>query len=356
MSQNRHGTNAHDKERRARLRRAKIKRAQERQRNRRMIAGLSAFVAVALILNAAGVGGGRTSESVQTPDQMTANAQVPETAPQTEAETEIAAETETETETEMDLVQDDADSDFDGVNGTPYLWASPAGADRGKPQDTLGEKDPSYLEGQEKIIYLTFDDGPGKYTADLLDILKKHNVKATFFVTNQFPDYQDLIGREANEGHSIGVHTCSHNYKQIYTGADAYWSDFEQEQAIIQQQTGYRSELMRFPGGSSNTVSKGAKGLMTELTQEAGEKGYTYVDWNAVSGDAERGNTKDSILAGLKNSTLQSGSNTVVMLCHDLNGNTVSVIESYLNWGQANGYHFLPMSPASSGAHHSVNN
>ena len=220
----------------------------------------------------------------------------------------------------------------------------------------LAEKNPDVIDPEGKIIYLSFDDGPGPYTDRLLDILERYNVKASFFVTGLEPDYADCIGRAFREGHSIGVHTCSHNYKQIYAGADAYWSDFEQEQAIIQQQTGYRSELMRFPGGSSNTVSKGAKGLMTELTQEAGEKGYTYVDWNAVSGDAERGNTKDSILAGLKNSTLQSGSNTVVMLCHDLNANTVSVIESYLNWGQANGYHFLPMSPASSGAHHSVNN
>ena len=137
-----------------------------------------------------------------------------------------------------------------------------------------------------KIIYLTFDDGPGMYTKRILDVLEEYNVKATFFVTNQFPKYEYLIKNEYEKGHAIGVHTYSHNYRKIYSSFENYIDDVNKMNEIIKKYTGNFSNILRFPGGSSNTISrKYKKGIMTELTREVSNLGYTYFDWNVASGD-----------------------------------------------------------------------
>jgi peptidoglycan/xylan/chitin deacetylase (PgdA/CDA1 family) len=240
------------------------------------------------------------------------------------------------------------------VNTAKYIWASPKGATTGNTDDPIPENDPSLMEGKEKIIYLTFDDGPGKYTEQLLDILDKHNAKATFFVTNQFPEYQNMIKREAEEGHSIAVHSYLHDYKTIYSSTDQYWADFEKMQQIIEEQTGYRTELVRFPGGSSNTISRFNPGIMTELAKEVEDKGYTYIDWNASSGDGEAHTSRDSVIS---NSEQQcSYSDTSVLLCHDIKQSTVDAMDEFLTWGEQNGYTFLAMSPHSKACHQQINN
>lgn len=259
-----------------------------------------------------------------------------------------------------DGASDRADSSADSSTGASdtadpqYIWASPKGAAGGTAEDVLYENDPSLMEGTTKIIYLTFDDGPGEYTESLLNMLAKYNVKVTFFVTNQYPEYNYLIAREAEEGHSIAVHTFCHDYKTIYASSEAYWNDFEQEQQVIEQQTGYRTELMRFPGGSSNTVSSFNPGIMTTLTQEATAKGYTYFDWNASSGDGGSQTNSASVIANSE--TECSYTDTSVLLCHDVKQTTVAAMEEFINWGLSNGYTFLPLSPHSFAAHHQVNN
>ena len=91
---------------------------------------------------------------------------------------------------------------------------------------------------EQKTIYLTFDDGPGPYTDQLLDLLAKYDVKATFFVTGNYPDYYDCIGRAYDEGHTIAVHTFCHDYRQIYRGVQAYFDDFKACEDLIYEQTG----------------------------------------------------------------------------------------------------------------------
>ena len=140
-----------------------------------------------------------------------------------------------------------------------------------------------------RTIYLTFDDGPGPYTEKLLDILKKYKVKATFFVTNQFPDYTYLIAREYAEGHTVAVHTYSHDYDYIYSGVEEYVEDFMRMREVIYEQTGEYTNLFRFPGGSSNTISRITPGIMTVLTQAMPDMGFKAFDWNVPSGDAEVG-------------------------------------------------------------------
>lgn len=198
--------------------------------------------------------------------------------------------------------------------------------------------------GEKGVIYLTFDDGPNdSYTPTILDVLKKYDVKATFFVTNKGSD--NLIKREYEEGHAIGVHSWTHEYGQIYVSSDAFWSDFNKVQTRIKNITGQEATLTRFPGGSSNTVSrKHNKGIMTQLTKEVEEKGYNYVDWNKDSGDA--GNLKSSTFDGKVKEEINNVTSTIsknqgnVILMHDIKQTTANAIEEIVKYGLDNGYTF----------------
>ena len=204
-----------------------------------------------------------------------------------------------------------------------------------------------------KVIYLTFDDGPGPYTRDLLAVLDKYNVKATFFVVSG--KYNSLIAEEARAGHSIGIHTATHDYARIYANKQAYFDDMYKMQDIICGQTGIRPKIMRFPGGSSNLVSKKyCAGIMTDLTKSVLDSGFQYFDWNVSSGDA--GGTKST--SGVVNNVINgvSGKKTAVVLQHDIHKFSVDAVEEIIQWGLNNGYTFLPMDVTSPGMHHGVQN
>ena len=207
----------------------------------------------------------------------------------------------------------------------------------------------------KKIIYLTFDDGPGRYTEELLKILDDHKVLATFFVTAAYKDYQDLIGAEYNAGHSVGVHTATHEYSEIYASTDAYWEDFNIMQDIIQEQTGCRTDIFRFPGGASNTISANySKGIMSELAKQSGEKGYIYVDWNVTSGDA--GDTTSSeVLYQNMMKGIHTYENSFI-LCHDIKDFTIATMDRFITDALKEGYTFLPITSESRTCHHGINN
>ena len=213
---------------------------------------------------------------------------------------------------------------------------------------------PKRPKDKTKIVYLTFDDGPGQYTEELLDLLAKYEVKATFFVTGVYSKYTDLIAREAQEGHSVGVHSYTHNYNKIYASTDAFWSDFTTMQKVIAAQTGSETKLMRFPGGGSNTVSKFNPGIMTTLTKQAEEKGLYYFDWNVASGDA--GGTTESavVLKNCKTGITQHEQS--VILCHDVKKFTVDAMEPFIRWALQQGYTFMPLTEKSPTVHHNVLN
>ena len=207
----------------------------------------------------------------------------------------------------------------------------------------------------KKIIYLTFDDGPGRYTEELLKILDDHKVLATFFVTAAYKDYQDLIGAEYNAGHSVGVHTATHEYSEIYASTDAHWEDFNIMQDIIQEQTGCRTDIFRFPGGASNTISANySKGIMSELAKQSGEKGYIYVDWNVTSGDA--GDTTDSeVLYQNMMKGIHTYENSFI-LCHDIKDFTIATMDRFITDALKEGYTFLPITSETRTCHHGINN
>lgn len=204
-------------------------------------------------------------------------------------------------------------------------------------------------------IYLTFDDGPGEHTDRLLDILKKHHVLATFFVTGRGAD--ETLKREYDEGHAIGLHSFSHDYSYIYRNTTNFWEDIGRVQNRVKSVTGKETSLMRFPGGSSNTISArydGRSHIMTTLIHEASERGYTYFDWNVLSGDAGETTETDKIVENVTK-TLKSGGPSVV-LQHDIKGFSVDAVERIIEYGLENGYIFDKLSVDSFNAHHGVNN
>lgn len=207
--------------------------------------------------------------------------------------------------------------------------------------------------GQPGTIYLTFDDGPNaSYTPKILDVLKKYNVKATFFVTKNGPD--KLIKREYNEGHVVALHTYTHDYSYVYSSTENYWKDLNKVSDRVERLTGHKSYLFRFPGGSSNTISKRYSiGVVSKVASEATQKGYTYFDWNISSGDA--GGTTDpnkEYQNVVKNLSKNRGN---VILMHDIKRHTALAIEDIVKYGIDNGYSFAGLDSSVS-CHQSIAN
>ncbi len=206
-----------------------------------------------------------------------------------------------------------------------------------------------------KVVYLTFDDGPGPYTEQLLNILDKYGVKVTFFVTNQHSGYRNLIGEAHRRGHTIALHTYSHKYAEIYKSEEAYYNDLQKIQDIVVAQTGVESKIVRFPGGTSNAVSRQhCVGIMTKLSKSMSYRGYLYCDWNVSSSDAGGANTAAQVAANVISGI--KGKNMSIVLQHDTKKYSVEAVEEIVVWGLANGYTFLPMSENTPMVHHGLNN
>lgn len=169
---------------------------------------------------------------------------------------------------------------------------------------------------QEKIhkVYLTFDDGPSIYTNEILDILNQYNVKATFFVVGKEGNSaEEALQRIVEEGHTLGMHSYSHKYKELYESMDSFTEDFAQIRDYIYQATGVESVYYRFPGGSSNTVSKID---MHDFIDYLDSQGVEYYDWNVDAGDG--GGKRLSTAALLENCTDSIDSReTSIVLLHD---------------------------------------
>ena len=193
--------------------------------------------------------------------------------------------------------------------------------------------------GKNGTIYLTFDDGPKNGTTNvILDILKEEGVKATFFVTNSGPD--ELIKRAYDEGHTIALHTASHTYSIVYASVDSYFNDLNIVSERVKRITGVESKIIRFPGGSSNTVSrKYSSGIMSYLTSEVLKRGYRYYDWNVSSGDAAGGSPTASMIYDNVVSNLSKNRVNMVLM-HDIKTYTRDALRDIIRYGKENGYVF----------------
>lgn len=196
------------------------------------------------------------------------------------------------------------------------------------------DSDSSEIEGGQKItdviykgkqkVYLTFDDGPSMYTDDILDILDQYDVKATFFVVGKEDEksrkaLQEIVRR----GHSLGMHSYGHKYKELYESVESFAEDFEKLQRYLQEVTGVKCRLYRFPGGSSNTVSSVD---MHEFADYLTQQDVIFYDWNISSGDGGKRLLPAEEL--LENCTKDIGKwNTSVILLHD-SGDKKTTVEA----------------------------
>lgn len=163
-------------------------------------------------------------------------------------------------------------------------------------------------------VYLTFDDGPSSNTGEILDILAAHDVKATFFVVGKTEEkYQPLYKRIVEEGHTLAMHSYSHKYNEIYRSRESYVEDLTKLQEFLYETTGVWCRYCRFPGGSSNTVSRVD---MHELIDYLEEQDMSYFDWNISSGDASTAYI--SAEAVVRNSTANLAAfDEAMILLHD---------------------------------------
>lgn len=211
------------------------------------------------------------------------------------------------------------------------------------------------IRPQGKIIYLTFDDGPGPYTEKLLNVLEKYNVKATFFTVNTRSNYSSMLAKEAEAGHTVAIHSLTHNYAEIYKNEAAYFADLRAMSDIIEKRTGKKPMLLRFPGGSSNLVSANyCRGIMSRLTKAVTDMGYKYFDWNVDSGDASAAKNDKEVFQNVVRGVQKY--NISIVLQHDSKEFSVNAVEKIIVWGISNGYTFLPLDETSPEIHHPVAN
>ncbi len=213
---------------------------------------------------------------------------------------------------------------------------------------------PKPTPSKGKTVYLTFDDGPSQYTPQILDVLDKYGVKATFFVKNG-GSYNYVMKDIVNRGHAIGLHTYSHDYSKIYASDEAYFKDLNKISNLVNTQTGIETKIMRFPGGSSNTVSrKYSKGIMTRLSKEVTNQGYAYFDWNCSNGDADGANTVQKQLNYC--SQYPKSASTVIVLMHDTKKTTMQALPKIIEYYQSCGMNFGVITTSTPAIHHGINN
>lgn len=207
-----------------------------------------------------------------------------------------------------------------------------------------------------KVCYLTFDDGPSDNTLKILEILDRYDAKATFFVIGSAK--LEYLPKIKKAGHAIGLHSNTHDYSNIYKSVSNFFKDINKLAVKIDKKIGEKPMMMRFPGGSNNTVSKKyRKGIMSELTTQVKIKGYAYFDWNVDSGDASGSNVSAS---RIKNNVLKQAKNknSICVLMHDTaaKGTTVKALSGIIDGLKKQGYKFEVLTEETYGYHYKVNN
>jgi peptidoglycan/xylan/chitin deacetylase (PgdA/CDA1 family) len=199
-----------------------------------------------------------------------------------------------------------------------------------KPEDTLK-------------VYLTFDDGPSNNTDKILDILDDYGVKATFFVTGHNDSKSiERYKRIVKDGHTIGMHSYSHKYKEVYASLSSFQNDYNKIHNLIKDSTGVDCKLYRFPGGSSNQVSGEDMSYFIDYLNKSNIK---YYDWNVTSGDASStAYTPQELIENVMNDVVKYKTSIVLMHDADNKTSTVEALPSLIENLQSKGAVILPIS------------
>ncbi|MCE7700281.1 MAG: polysaccharide deacetylase [Methanobacterium paludis] len=197
-------------------------------------------------------------------------------------------------------------------------------------------------QNEKKVVYLTFDDGPSEtVTNNILDTLKRENVKATFFVIGyKLQGREDVLKRMKNEGHSIGLHTFTHDYKKIYSNDTAFMDEMNRSGRELKNIIGYSPKIIRFPSGSCGHMDE-------SLLNKLHSTGYRIFDWNICLSDGIDYNTPVSKLYR-EGTTKCINPNRVFLLAHcsGENKNTCSALPKIIKYYKDLGYEFKTITTA----------
>lgn len=195
-------------------------------------------------------------------------------------------------------------------------------------------------EKTDKTVYITFDDGPSANTEEILRILKENDVKATFFV---IPDEGEVCAKRLRAisaaGHTIGVHSLTHNYCTIYADSDSYIKDFAEAYSLILHATNQKPRFYRFPGGSVNPYNKTCR---DEIKEALGERGFVYCDWNVDSNDW-RGMSVEAICQNVVKDAQRVRHPIILLHDTDIRDNTVAALDRIIRELKEKGYKFAPL-------------
>ena len=202
----------------------------------------------------------------------------------------------------------------------------------------------------EKNIYLTFDDGPGgKVTEKVLDILKDEEVPASFFLIGEEINNQSaLVKRIYDEGHSIGLHSMTHNQKKLYSSDEFFLKEMKETQEVINEVTGYSPYILRFPFGCNNTCYK----LKESLVNSLHDNNYKIYDWNVDSSDGANPNASPSAI--YKNSISDKSNITLLMHCSNLHKNTAKALPQIIKYYKEKGYVFKKIDETTPEVYHYI--
>lgn len=192
---------------------------------------------------------------------------------------------------------------------------------------------------EEKTVFLTFDDGPSRQTAKILDILEQYQIKASFFVVSKdlTESGAEAMQRATVEGHVIGMHSHTHDYKKIYASVETLLKDYNEVYQMIQDTTGITPKFYRFPGGSYNTIGKNC---IKEAIPELARRGFVYFDWNVTAEDAVGNPTASSIKKNIFHNLDQIVQPVILMHDGPCNSLTVEVLPEIIEELIKRGYSF----------------
>ncbi len=226
-------------------------------------------------------------------------------------------------DTEVAEIESSSDRDLENEEGLTYEEQLDKNIDKGK-------------------VYLTFDDGPGQYTDELLDVLAEYNVKATFFVIGRKDENSlKMYKRIVEEGHTLAMHSYTHQYEKIYSSIEAFEKDFNKLSNLLYETTGIRPKYFRFPGGSSNTVSSLP---MTDFVTYLNDNDIVYFDWNVINGDATgKDLTKEQMIKNVMTGVRKNNNSMVLMHDTIAKDTTVKSLPKLIKKLQKENYIILPI-------------
>ncbi len=208
--------------------------------------------------------------------------------------------------------------------------------------DMICDPQEPFVMPEEGTVYLTFDDGPSDVTESILDTLKKHDVKATFFVIGKqlsSDNSYEMLDRILAEGHELAIHGYSHDYNKIYESVEAFLDDFYEVYSMIVEHTGHKPTIYRFPGGSINGHNQT---IYKEIIAEMSRRGFVYYDWNGSAEDAvgkpTAASVRENVLKGVEGKTYS------IILMHDTVEATGQALDGIITTLKQDGYEFDKLS------------